>query len=184
MDDDGMMELLRAGGPDPGLADRLALFGTLVGAWEIDGRAIAEDGSEIRFAGEWRFGWVLEGRAIQDVLTWRPAGMRADARPSGVGIGSTLRVYDPGRDVWFVSWMGPSDGEFSTLFARQDGDRIVLDGQWTAGRQWAGDDGRRFEWSFSAITDETFLWQGRISSDGGSTWRLAEEMHARRRPPA
>ncbi len=182
MDTDAMIRMLRADGPDPGLAERLDTFGRFVGAWDIDGRAFAEDGTETRFAGEWSFGWVLEGRGIQDVLAVRPAGTAPRARARGVGIGSTLRVYDPGRDAWFISWMGPSDGEFSVLFARDAGGRIVLEGTWTAGRQWSGPEAdRRFEWSFSDITPASFRWQGRVSTDGGATWRLAEEMLATRR---
>lgn len=66
------------------------------------------------------------------------------------GIGSTLRVYDPGMGAPWVVWAGPVDREFSTLFVRQDGDRIVLDGQWGIG----GGDGRRFQWSLSDITPD------------------------------
>jgi hypothetical protein len=76
-------------------------------------------------------------------------------------------------------WAGPLDGEFSTLFARQAGDRIVLDGQWSI-----GGDGRCFRWSFSGITKDRFRWQGHSSQDGGQTWRLVEEMHARRQTSA
>ena len=182
MSDDTMISMLRADGPDPDLADRLATFGRFVGAWGIDGHAIAEDGTVTRFVGEWRFGWVLEGRAIQDVLAVRPAGAAPGQRSRGIGIGSTVRLYDPDRDAWLISWMGPSDGEFSTLFAHESGDRIVLEGQWTAGRQWSGPGTeRRFEWSFSEIAPASFRWQGRLSDDGGATWRLAEEMLATRR---
>lgn len=74
---------------------------------------------------------------------------------------------------------GPADREFSTLLGRQVDDRIVLDGQWTI-----GGDGHRFRWSFSEITADRFHWQGHSSTDGGQTWRLLEEMHARRHPDA
>jgi len=54
-----------------------------------------------------------------------------------------------------VVWAGPVEREFSTLFARPHGDRIVLDGQWSI-----GSDGGRFRWSFSDITPDRFHWQG------------------------
>lgn len=171
-----MLRVLAATGPHPAYADKLMLFGQFVGSWDLDMTAFDADGSSRGFIGEWHFGWVLEGRAVQDVLISRP---REDEDARGTlrgGAGSTLRVYDPEMDAWWIVWAGPLDREFSTLFARESGDRIVLDGQWSlAPDRW------RFEWSFSAITDTTFRWEGRISEDDGRSWRLVEEMHAHRR---
>lgn len=76
----------------------------------------------------------------------------------------------------WVAWAGPADREFSTLLARQDGDQVALDGQWSLG----GNDGRRFRWSFSDLATDRFRWQGHHSSDGGQTWRVVEEMQAKR----
>jgi hypothetical protein len=36
----------------------------------------------------------------------------------------------------------------------------------------------------STITADRFHWQGHSATDGGQTWRLLEEMHARRHPDA
>jgi hypothetical protein len=74
-----------------------------------------------------------------------------------------------------VVWQDPLAGEFSVLLARAEGDRIVLDGQWTI-----GDRGPMFRWTFSDITANSFRWAANISEDGGKTWRLVEEMRARR----
>jgi hypothetical protein len=177
MHHDTMLDLLSADGPHPTHRAKLMLFGQFVGSWDLDMLAYQPDGTVRRFTGQWHFGWVLEGRAIQDVLIARPL---ADQQIAGVtqgGIGSTLRVYDPGVDGWWVVWAGPVDGEFSTLLARQVDDRIVLDGQWRIGGE-----GRRFRWSFCDITTDRFHWQGHSSPDGGQTWRLVEELHARRQP--
>ena len=44
------------------------LFGLFVGEWEFDWTGYDEDGDEtLTERGEWIFGWVLEGRAVQDV---------------------------------------------------------------------------------------------------------------------
>src|SRR5690349_10613234 len=44
------------------------VYGWLVGAWELDVRHYAgADVSALNIKGEAHFGWVLEGRAIQDV---------------------------------------------------------------------------------------------------------------------
>ena len=172
MSHQAMLDLLAADGPHPGHRDKLMLFGQFVGSWDVDILLYQPDGTTRPLSGEWHFGWVLGGRAIQDVLITRPAGDAAGQA------GSTLRAYDPHTDAWWVVWVGPADREFSTLFARQVGDRIVLEGQWTVAD--GGRAGRAFEWSFSDIAEDRFHWQGRISRDGGQTWRLVEEMHARR----
>jgi hypothetical protein len=55
------------------------LFGQFVGSWDLDMFAYQPDGTARSFTGEWRFGWVFEGRAIQDVLVVRPTGDRVTA---------------------------------------------------------------------------------------------------------
>ncbi len=182
--ENAMLRLLAADGPAPELADDLGLFGQFVGSWDMEGWTTLPDTTTLKFTGEWHFAWVLEGRAIQDVLLYWPAGQSADTRAPGTNIGSSLRAYDKKRDAWWIAWEGPADGEFSTLLGRQVGDRIVIDGQWAIGG--SGSDGRtdlRFEWSFSEITDTSFRWEGRSSSDAGVTWRLNNVMLGKRRNP-
>ena len=55
-----------------------------------------DDGTPHRGLGEIHFGWVLEGRAIQDVWIL-----------PGVFYGKTLRIYDPGIDAWHILWSDP-----------------------------------------------------------------------------
>lgn len=149
-----MLDLLAADGPHPAHADALMLFGRFVGTWAI------EDPINDR-RGEWRFGWVLEGRAIQDVLV-----------SPGVEHGTTIRVLDPERGVWHVAWATPYGRAIRRLTARPDGDRIVLEG--------TEPDGTLLRWSFGDIAHDRFVWRGELSRDGGATWVLDEEMHARR----
>jgi hypothetical protein len=161
---------LAAGGPQPEPSDALMLFGRFVGSWDLAMTAFDDDGSSREFVGEWHFGWALQGRSVQDVLITRSLDGEV------VGYGSTIRSLDAQRGVWWVVWQDPLAGEFSVLLARADGDRILLDGQWTI-----ADDGREFRWAFSDITADSFRWQAHISEDGGTTWRLVEEMRALRR---
>jgi hypothetical protein len=170
-----MQELLAAEGPHPEFAEQLMLFGRFVGSWDLEMTAHLQNGSSRSFLGEWHFGWVLQGRAIQDVLIATPVGDPAE-RDIRQGIGTTLRVYDPQWDAWWVVWTDPVDREFNTLIGRPVGDRIVLEGLWRI-----DEDARRFEWSFSDITDRSFSWQARISDDGGQTWRAVQDVSARRR---
>ncbi|PJN40233.1 hypothetical protein CG747_14385 [Streptomyces sp. CB02959] len=65
---DSMLELLSAAGPDPDHAEAMMLYGRLVGTWNISNRYRFGDGQWRTAAGEWRFGWALGGRVVQDVL--------------------------------------------------------------------------------------------------------------------
>ena len=176
-----MIAALRAPGPAPEYADTLALFGRLVGAWDVDDTHFDADGAVTkRQRGEWLFGWVLNGRAIQDVLITPP---REEQRETGEPFGeygTTVRFYDPRLDAWQVTYVAPVYGAIVTLVARpdNDGNGIVLDGRAPEG---ARDAGHRYRWTFSDVTADAFRWRGYWSDDEGETWHLDEEMLARRR---
>src|SRR5918911_4565414 len=86
-----MLEALRADGPHPDYAEELALFGRFVGAWAVDNAYLREDGEE-RYEAEWRFGWTLDGRAVQDVLFNPPASKANGTRARSEHIGTTVPV--------------------------------------------------------------------------------------------
>jgi hypothetical protein len=82
-----MIRALQADGPFAEHADKLMQFGRLVGSWDIEGRFYDEAGNVTKeHTGEWHFGWVLEGRAIQDVLICPPRHAREPGQRS--------RAYD------------------------------------------------------------------------------------------
>ena len=68
------LDALGADGPSADRAGKMDLYGRFVGSWDLDVRQFSEDGRERRRAGEWHFGWALEGRAIQDVWIVPPRG--------------------------------------------------------------------------------------------------------------
>ena len=165
--------VLPARGPFPEHADALALFGQFVGAWDVETTFFDPDGTvRVERRGEWHFGWVLQGRAIQDVLFSPPlAEIRAGAPAAEYG--STVRLYDPSADTWLVTWHAPVARKTVSLVGRAVGDEIVLEG-----RQPAGPPCR---WVFSEIGDDAFVWRGYESLDDGGTWFLDERMLVRRR---
>lgn len=149
------------------------LFGRLVGSWDIVGRFFDPDGSVIReHRGEWHFGWVLEGRAIQDVLISPPREARTAGEASHE-YGTTLRVYDPKIAGWRVTFISTVFGATVNLVAREHEEEIWLEGR--------GPDGRPNRWTFSDITPDSVRWQGFISSDEGGTWVRDEEILLSRR---
>jgi hypothetical protein len=163
------MGFLVSGQPAPELARDLSTFGQFVGSWDLTMASITPDGARTELVAEWHFGWALHGRAVQDVLVTRD--------PDGqlVGYGTTVRTYDDRDGKWWVVWQDPLAHEFAVLFARPEGDRIVLEGQWPTAAN------TRFRWVFSDITPVSFHWEALISRDEGASWTLGEVMDARRR---
>jgi hypothetical protein len=155
------VEVLTADGPAADRASQMDLYGWLVGSWEMDAVVHADDGTTHRGRGEVHAGWVLAGRAIQDVWIL-----------PGVFHGTTLRVYDPGRDAWHILWSDPLRQYFGRQLGRALGKDIVQLG--------TNDAGETTRWSFCDITPDAFVWRGERSPDGGATWQLQAEFRVRR----
>jgi hypothetical protein len=165
-------DVLVAGGPFPEHADKLALFGQFVGVWDVEATYFHPDGTRrAERRGEWRFGWVLQGRAIQDVLVSPPLGEIRAGAPV-VEYGTTVRLYDPPSDAWRITWIAPVAGHAVGLVGGAEGDGIVLEGHLPSGALC--------RWSFSEITRDAFVWRGHESTDDGRTWFLDERMLVRR----
>jgi len=152
---------LAANGPAADRAGKMGLYGRFVGSWEMDATVFLDDGTTHRGRGEIHFAWALEGRAIQDVWIL-----------PGVFYGTTLRIYDPGRDAWHILWSDPLRQYYSRQIGRAEGRDIVQHG--------TNDAGATIRWSFRDIAPDSFLWRGERSTDGGVTWQLQAEFSARR----
>jgi len=166
-----LIAALHGPGPYGSLADELALFGQFVGAWDLEWRGQDRDGKDVVVPGEVVFGWVLDGRAVQDV--WRVPLDPADAHGMGGFHGTTIRFYDPKISAWRSTWINPPSGRVSRFIGRADADGIVL--------EMLDEDRAPERWRFRDITPTSFRWVGEVSTDGGKTWIQDEEMLARRR---
>jgi hypothetical protein len=173
MNESGMIEALQASRPFDALAEKLRLFGQFVGSWDVEVVNYKPDGSAQSVDAEWHFGWVLEGRAIQDVWIAPRRELRSSAENTPGDYGATLRFYDPKIDAWRSTWVGPVKGNVLPFIARQVDDEIVLEGNHEAGVSR--------KWIFSKITSESFSWRSIESRDGWLTHEKVQEMFARRR---
>jgi len=142
-------------------ADKMKLYGWLIGNWTMEAVIHLDDGTEHRGYGQIHFGWVLEGRALQDVWIL-----------PGVFYGTTLRVYDPGLDAWHILWSDPLRQYYARQIGRARGKDIVQEG--------SNNEGAAVRWSFTDITPNSFRWLGERSRDGGVTWQLQSEFLVRR----
>ncbi|PYT07009.1 MAG: hypothetical protein DMF60_08010 [Acidobacteria bacterium] len=163
-----MTAALSASGPHPSLGDEARVFDRLVGTWDCDYTFYAEDGSATHASGELRFGWIIDGRALQDIWIRYPR-KGADER----SIGTSVRFFDNKLKMWRVVFVGPEHGVLITVQGGVEGNRIVLRG--------VDDHGSSLRWSFNDIQPNSFIWRGEASRDVGKTWRLEEEHHMRRR---
>jgi hypothetical protein len=173
-----MTDALAADGASADRAAKMDLYGWLIGSWDLDVTRFLDDGSTRRRQGEWHFGWILEGRAIQDVwiVPRRGESRQGDAAANVNSYGTTLRIYDPRIDAWQIQWIDPVTQNFLAMVGRKQGDDIVQLGN--------GRDGRPIRWSFSQIAQNFFRWRGETARDDGAAaeanWRLDLEFFARR----
>ena len=170
----GTLDGLLASGPAPDVADDMMVFGRLVGSWDIAYTAYLDSGKTLTATCEWNWAWVLDGRAVQDVWVCPSRAERKRNPKPGGEWGTTVRMYDPKRDVWKVVFVGPAYANMNTLTAHAQGAVIVQDG--------TGGDGQPVHWNFTDITPTSFRWYSEKSKDGGRTWVHTEQMLARRRP--
>lgn len=170
-------QVLHADGPAAEHRDALMLYGQFVGDWDADIVTYSSDGARHQGRGEIHFGWVLQGRAIQDVwMIPRLAERRPDspAMPvAGNWYGTTIRVYDPALDAWRIYWIDPATNNYYQQIGRKQGADIV--------QQGSVEKGGLSRWSFTEITPTSFHWKGEASGDQGATWHLLVEVFAHRR---
>lgn len=152
--------------------DRLATFGRFVGEWELGWHGSTADGTPASAEGRLAFGWVLGGRAVQDV--WHvPPAVPGDPGIAGRGFhGTTVRFFDPAIGAWRSTWMEPVNGRVRKFIGKERDGSIVL---------LSVDGEPHLRWSFRDIRADSFTWVGAASTDGGHTWIEDERMLARRR---
>jgi hypothetical protein len=166
-----ILEDLRAGAAFPGWRTQLMTFGQFVGGWDLAAEYYDAAGT-CTYRGQWRwsFAWILDGRAIQDVIvTLGPAG----AGTARTAAGTTVRYCDPATGRWTVYFLGVLSGVTTVLHGGRAGENIVLTG--------TDPDGTQNVWTFSDIRPDSFTWTGRESADGITWWQNQRMLAIRRR---
>lgn len=166
-----LKQILHADAPAADRATQMMLYGQFIGSW--DGALIYVDPQGVRreTSAEIHFGWVLEGRMVQDV--WIAPARDAGAAASTLMHGTTLRVYDPQNDVWHITWIDPVRQVYNRMTGRKIGDEIV--------QEYRTEEGARVQWLFTDVRADSFHWVNRRSEDDGKTWQVRGEFYLHRR---
>jgi hypothetical protein len=169
------LTVLAAPGRSPEIPDSMDVYGWLVGSWDMEvlryrGIDVAARG----LRGEIHFGWVLEGRAIQDVwIMPRCSDRTGNEEKTQNMYGTTFRMWDPAIQAWRISWKNPAAGHYEEQIGRRIGPDIVQIGTRA--------NGTPTRWTFTEITPDSFRWLGDALEPDGATWKLEAEFRARRR---
>jgi hypothetical protein len=161
-----MLRALEAYAPAADRARQMMLYGQFVGSWR--GRRVAQDadGKRGELQAEVHFGWVLEGRAVQDVWIARtPTDDRVQI------YGTTLRVYDPQEDCWHITWIDPLSQQTVQMIGREAGHDIV--------QECRDEAGRLRQWMFTGIQAKAFHWLSKEQTGDGEWTVRAEYFLAR-----
>lgn len=166
-------EALHSPGPPPELAADLRLFGQFVGSWLLECTHINPGAPPTVNHGELRFGWVLGGRAVQDV--WIVPGRGHPERDEAPGFhGTTVRFYDRTIEAWRSTWIDPPNNRVRRFVGRPTGPDIEL---------ISDEHQPLLRWRFTEITADSFIWTGERSTAEHPGWALQLRMRATRATP-
>jgi hypothetical protein len=170
---EGFLNALAAPGRSPDIPESEDVYGWLVGDWELEVCHYLDlNVSADKMMGGAHFGWVLEGRAIQDVWFYPRPSERTAAAQKLITYGTTLCVWDPAIRAWQILWVNPLRNHYEKQIGRRAGKDIVQIG--------ARPDGTPTRWVFTEITNDTFHWFGHALDTDGKTWKLEAEFRGRR----
>jgi hypothetical protein len=165
---------IAARGPSPEIPEGANVYGWFIGSWELDVLHYAGMNVTARgIKGEVHAGWVLEGRAVQDVwIMPRHSDRKANLGKSLNMYGTTLRLWDSTIQAWRITWRNPAGDHHEDQIGRWSGHDIVQLG--------TRPDGTQTRWTFTEITPDSFHWLGEALNPNGRTWKLEGEFRAKR----
>ncbi|HWZ63599.1 MAG TPA: hypothetical protein VNX02_11290 [Steroidobacteraceae bacterium] len=167
-----MVTALEALGPHSSLGDQAKVFGRLIGTWEVEYTDFSKAGKVTHRSGELIIGWIMDGRAIQDLWIVDPSGTRKERE-----VYTDVRYFDPRSRTWPAIFIDPEHASVAKFTGGAVGDdRIVLETQ--------DFDNKETRWSANDIRPNSFVWREEESSDGGQTWRLQAQHQMKRRRAA
>jgi hypothetical protein len=172
--DEAFHAALAALSRSPEIPESADAYGWLVGSWELDVLNYwAMDVSAHGIKCEVHAGWVLEGRAVQDVWIMPRRSERTANLDKKLNMyGTTLRVWDPTIQAWRITWRNSAGDHHEEQIGRWSGKDVVQIG--------TRPDGTPTRWTFTEIAPNSFHWLGEALEPDGKAWKLEGEFRARR----
>ena len=163
---------LPARGPHPSLGEQERVFSRFVGTWQVEYMDVMKDGTQLHRTGLFIVGWIMDGRAIQDLWIVDPTPSHAERE-----VYADIRYFDPKTLTWPSVFFDPEHASMARFSGGAVGsDRAVF--------QSSEIDTNLTRWSFEDIGPNTFVFRDQSSSDQGKTWKLRAEYHMRRKTVA
>jgi hypothetical protein len=120
-----LVAALEATRPSPSLGDQAQALDRLVGTWDVEYTDFAKDGKAIHRTGEFIVGWVMDGRALQDLWIVNPSGKRKERE-----VYTDLHYFDAKTGTWRATFVDPEHGSVARFTGGPVGsDRFVLETQ-------------------------------------------------------
>jgi hypothetical protein len=145
---------------------RNAVLDQLTGTWDVAYEYVGKDGTLKHSRGQVHYGWILDGRALQEVWTSDASG--PDLRPYG----TTINFYDSKQQRWTAVWVYPAEAMTTIVSGGDVNGSYVLTGK--------DESGKLQRWSTSVVEPDVVLGRFDLSSDDGRTWRQVGTNHMRR----
>jgi hypothetical protein len=133
------------------------LFDQLVGTWDVRYEIVDKDGNVRRNRGQVRYGWILDGNALQEI--WLSDSESKHLQP----FGTTIDFYDRKRQRWTAVWIYPAQGITSIMTGGEVNGALVLTGR--------NESGALERWSTSVAPPNSITIRAEVSDDEGKTWR-------------
>lgn len=103
-----LVTVLKATSPHPSLGDQAEVLSRLVGTWDVEYTDFGKDGKANHRTGQFIVGWVLDGRALQDVWIVNPSGTRKDRE-----VYAYVHYFDPKARTWGATFFDPAHGSIA-----------------------------------------------------------------------
>src|SRR5205823_14972366 len=94
---EAMIRTLGSANPNPSIGEEAQTFDRLVGTWDAEFTFYRDGGKVYHRKGELHFGWVLDGRAVQDLWIAYPMADHKERE-----IGTTIRFFDTSLKQWRI----------------------------------------------------------------------------------
>lgn len=127
-----------------------------------------KDGTTLHRTGKFMAGWIMDGRAVQDLWIVDPWGKHKERE-----VYTDVDYFDAKSRAWHAIFVDPQDGSVDRFTASEvENNCLVLETKDLGSGET--------RWSFNDIRPDSFVWRDEGSSDGGKTWKLRSEYHMRR----